>query len=67
MTKGYCPECDVTIGLGRSPRKGQLVSCFKCGAYLKVASLSPIKLDWVYEDEPETSIDHYVDHEYKGN
>lgn len=67
MTKGYCPECDVTINLGRSPRKGQPVSCFKCGAYLKVVGLSPIKLDWAYDDEPEVGIDHYFDHEFKGN
>ncbi len=56
MAKGYCPECDVTINLGKSPRKGQRITCFKCGSQLKVIGLSPIELDWAYDDDPGVGI-----------
>jgi len=67
MTKGYCPECDVAINLGKSLHKGQRISCFKCGAHLEVVGLSPIELDWAYDEDPEAGIDHYFDHKFKGN
>jgi lysine biosynthesis protein LysW len=54
MAKGFCIECDTPIKLGNSPVKGTHVTCPKCGAYLKVISISPIELDWVYESEMES-------------
>ncbi len=53
MSKGHCPECSATISLGKSIRKKQSVQCFRCGAELVVANLSPIELDWEYETEEE--------------
>lgn len=53
MPKGYCIECDTPIKLGNSPTKGQQVTCVKCGAFLEVVSVSPIELDWAYEEEPD--------------
>jgi len=64
MAKGYCPECDVTINLGKSPRKGQRISCFKCGSQLEVVGLSPIELDWAYDEDPDLRMDDDIDQEY---
>jgi lysine biosynthesis protein LysW len=50
MTKGFCPECDSSINFGSNLRKGLLVTCPNCGAYLKVISESPIELDWADDD-----------------
>jgi hypothetical protein len=46
MPVTYCPECDTQIRLNSSPRKGDQIICISCGAFLKVANLSPIELDW---------------------
>jgi transposase-like protein len=69
MAKGYCIECDAALNLGKSPRKGQRIVCFKCGSTLKVTSLSPIELDLEYEaeddawsdseDDPNREIERY--------
>lgn len=64
MPTGYCPECDTDIKFNSSPRKGQEVSCPGCGAYLKVASESPIELDWAddgWEDFDEDDDDFEYD------
>ncbi|KPK88755.1 MAG: hypothetical protein AMJ88_18480 [Anaerolineae bacterium SM23_ 63] len=66
MAKGYCPECDVTINLGKSPRKGQRIICFKCGSQLEVVGLSPIELDWAYDEDPDLRMDDDIDQEYMG-
>jgi lysine biosynthesis protein LysW len=50
MAKGYCTECNATINLGKSPRKGQRIVCFKCGASLNVTNLSPIELDLTFDE-----------------
>jgi uncharacterized paraquat-inducible protein A len=51
MSKGHCPECSATISLGKTIRKKQRVQCFRCGADLVIANISPIELDWEYETE----------------
>ncbi len=59
MAGGYCPDCGIKIALGRDPKKGQKVTCPKCSAYLEVILISPIELDWAYDDE-----DDQLDEEY---
>ena len=61
MAKGYCIECDAALNLGKAPRKGHRIICFKCGATLKVTSLSPIELDLEYEMESEVWDDYEGD------
>jgi len=63
MAKGYCMECDAVLNLGKSPRKGQRVNCFKCGATLKVTSLSPIELDLEYEADSDPWGDYEDNHD----
>jgi lysine biosynthesis protein LysW len=51
MLLGSCPECDADIHFRKEPSEGQRLSCPNCGAYLEVIGLSPIELDWVYDEE----------------
>jgi lysine biosynthesis protein LysW len=46
---GYCPECDSRIRL-RMPRLGQRIQCRECGTVLEVVVLTPLELEWAYED-----------------
>ena len=50
MSVALCPDCEEGINFGSRPRIGQRVSCPHCGADLGVIEISPIELDWVYED-----------------
>jgi lysine biosynthesis protein LysW len=60
MAQGSCPDCDSPVKVGDRPRKGQLVTCSTCGAYLQVSGLSPIELDWAY-DVDDSDDDFYED------
>lgn len=51
MAEGFCPDCDSTVDLGSNPKRGQTVTCGTCSAYLQVISVSPIELDWAYDDD----------------
>jgi lysine biosynthesis protein LysW len=53
MAQGFCPECESKLNLGREPKEGQRVTCASCGSYLMVVGLSPIELDWAFDDEEE--------------
>jgi len=63
MPESFCPECDGKIRLNSSPRKGDRVTCPICGAYLMVASSSPIELDWAYDDEDDEDFDEEIEYE----
>jgi lysine biosynthesis protein LysW len=51
MAVGWCPECGSEIGLGPSAELAARVTCPSCGAYLEIISLSPVELDWAF-DQP---------------
>jgi lysine biosynthesis protein LysW len=51
MARGFCPECDATIDLGNNPTEKQKVTCQSCGAFLEVVAISPIELDWAFDDD----------------
>ena len=53
MTQGFCPECDSEVGLGKTPKIGQKVTCHNCGAFLEIVGTTPIELDWAFDDEDE--------------
>ncbi len=48
-----CPECDSQVNVGKNPHKGQKFTCQNCWAYLHIIGLSPIELDWIYEEDEE--------------
>jgi hypothetical protein len=56
MANKYCTECHANIKLGKKPKKGQIVYCGRCGAYMVVANSSPIELEWMIDDDVD-----YVD------
>lgn len=64
MTEGYCPDCDSAVKLGPQARLGQKATCSSCGAFLEVVGLSPVELDWAY-DEDEMEIDYQSDEDYE--
>ena len=45
----YCPECYSRVRL-RTPRLGQRIQCRECGTALEVVDLTPLELDWAFED-----------------
>lgn len=51
MSVALCPDCDEAINFGSRVRIGQRVTCPHCAADLEVVEISPIELDWAYEDE----------------
>lgn len=64
MATGYCIECDTTLNLGKSPHKGQKVTCIKCGAVLEVVGTSPIELDWAFDEDFDDDEDFDFDYDY---
>ena len=55
---GACPECDADIYFSNELFLGLKKTCPECRSELKVISLSPIELDWVYEYEDDDNIDY---------
>jgi lysine biosynthesis protein LysW len=64
MARGFCPECDSSINLGNNPTKNQKVTCQSCGAYLEVVAISPIELDWAFDDDFDYDDDFEDDEDY---
>ena len=53
MTRGLCPECDAEVSVGKGAKIGQKVTCHSCGAFLEVVEISPMELDWAFDDDEE--------------
>lgn len=49
-TVAYCPACDAQIFFRRPPRRGENVTCRECESLLSVVRVSPIQLEWAFED-----------------
>ena len=48
----YCPDCEEAINFKAKPKLGQRFACPNCDSELEVINLSPLEIDWAY-DEPE--------------
>ena len=60
-----CPECDATIRFSKQPKLGAMVTCEECGETLEVVDLSPLELDWAYEDyDDDDDWDEWDDDDY---
>ena len=66
MAVAFCPECEFGIPLGKEPFIGQQVTCAECGAFLEVLDLSPIRLDWSFQeyDDEEDELEEMEYGEY---
>jgi lysine biosynthesis protein LysW len=56
-----CPECATNIRFEKQPVLHDLVTCPECGTELEVIKVSPLKLDWAYDDEDD---DWYDDEDF---
>jgi len=59
-----CPECDADIDVDEfDVDKGDLISCAECGSNLEVASIAPLELEPVddEDDEVEEEVEAEVD------
>lgn len=61
MKEAKCPLCGERIKVGVKPWVGQNVECPACEAILEVVELSPVSLDWPYEDDGYVSPDFEED------
>ena len=48
-----CPACGADIYFRKRPRIDQRVTCRQCASLLEVVELSPVELDWAFEDPLE--------------
>jgi alpha-aminoadipate carrier protein LysW len=51
MLVAECPECETKIRFPQTPQMGETLTCHECGESLQVISLSPLELDWAYDDD----------------
>jgi lysine biosynthesis protein LysW len=54
----FCPTCDTRIRFSERPRLFDIVSCPECEEFFEVVRLSPIELQWAYDNS-------FVDEEIK--
>ena len=64
MATVLCPDCTRKIIIGPKPKKGQMISCPHCDAYLEIVSTSPLELDWPEYDEDFEQEDWDNDDDY---
>lgn len=50
---GFCPGCGSQIRFLKKVQMGEFFICDECGDELEVVNLSPVKLDWAFEDPLE--------------
>ncbi len=49
MAFAYCPDCLVRLEVRYRSKRGQRVTCWNCGATLRVSDLNRLQLDWAVE------------------
>jgi lysine biosynthesis protein LysW len=45
-----CPACGSQIRLRKQPKRGQFVTCHDCDSILEVTRLSPLRLEWAFDE-----------------
>ena len=69
MAIAFCPDCEEPVRVA-TPKLGQRVTCESCGAELEIVDVSPLELDWAYdepsddweeEEEEEEEVDDWDD------
>jgi hypothetical protein len=53
MAIAFCPDCEEPVHLGQTPKVGQRIVCANCEADLEVIEVSPLELDWAYDEPSE--------------
>ena len=52
MAIAFCPDCEEPVRVA-TPKLGQRVTCPSCGGELEIVEVSPLQLDWAYDDPSE--------------
>lgn len=50
MKVAFCPECEGEFRVGPTLKVGQRLTCTHCDAELEIIHLTPLELDWAYEE-----------------
>ena len=50
--RAICPDCGAPVTVQR-PRLGDNITCPECESDLLVVQLTPLTLDWEFDDEDE--------------
>lgn len=58
-----CPGCGANIRLREPVRLGEFLICDECGDELEIISVSPVRLDWAFE-EPFDEDDEDFDEQF---
>jgi lysine biosynthesis protein LysW len=61
MAVAVCPACDEDVIVPGRVRLGQTVVCSRCGARLEIIALSPLELDWAFDEVDELEGDEDED------
>ena len=64
MPYAECPGCGERVRVPGPPEMGQMVRCDECPeGLLEVVSVSPLELDWAYDEEDSDDEDSDEDDE----
>lgn len=61
---GICPGCGARIRFQTKVQVGEFIICDECGDELEIIGLSPIKLDWAFEDPFDDDFDGNYDDDF---
>lgn len=53
IVSAVCPACSVRVRFSKTLKLGQILTCPECENTLEVIRVSPLRLGWAYEDEPD--------------
>ena len=57
MAVATCPGCDEDVQIGARAKLGQTIICSRCGARLEVIAVSPLELDWAFDESEDLEDD----------
>ena len=50
MATTFCLDCEAAVRLPEPLRIGQRIACAACGTEMEVVEISPLELDWAFEE-----------------
>ena len=53
MAMAFCPDCEEPIHFKLRPKVGDRIVCSSCESELEVVEVSPLELDWAFDDPVE--------------
>jgi len=66
MAIAFCPDCEEPVRVA-TPKLGQRVTCQSCGAELEIVEVSPLELDWAYDETSDDWEEEEEEEEEEGD